>query len=112
MWALGLTQRPDHCAGVTSAAHRPTAKGLASHCTSWGGCGTSLVVLAGFRWPAALFDRCDGGDVVEVGAFVVGLFGVEQALVVPAFDGVGADSEAGGGLGQWEQAAGLQALRV
>jgi transposase len=86
-------------------AGKPRDKGLASHCTSWGICGKSFVVLPGFRWSSDLAERRRLGDEVVVGAFVVAGLTVEQPVVVPAFDGVGAHVHCRGSLVERKQSA-------
>ena len=90
---------------IVLAKGHPERKGCVSHCTSWGVCGVCFGSGPVFWWSAGLLAGCDGGQMVVVGAFVVDGFAGEEVLVLPAFDGVGAHAEGGGGGSEVDEAS-------
>ena len=98
---------------LNTASRAPRMKPRVAYCTSSG------------WWMGRLCLRCSAvceavslvpgwwvgsGRVVEHFVFVVVALGAEETCVVPVLDGRGGDAEAGGHLGQWDQAGFAQAL--
>ena len=106
----------DACAGlgtIQSMGRVGSAldKTLVSYCTFLGGFdASSLGEGASHAFDESGVAGC--GRLVEAFVLVVGFVGGEEAGTVPGFDGGGADVEAVGGLGEGEQAAGLEPFGV
>ena len=89
----------------------PNAKGLASHCTSWGWLGCfSLRESSAARWNEPRITR--GGRLEEMLVLVVGLVADEEAGMMPGLDGVPLHAEMRGDLVEGEQAGSSKPVPV
>jgi Integrase core domain len=91
--------------------YAPNAKGLASHCTSWGGFDQMSVgeLVAETFDDAGVAGR---GRLIESLVLVVGLVPDDQAGGTPLLHGARCDVEAVGDLREIEQAAGTEPIGV
>src|ERR1017187_7876906 len=96
---------------IRTPVRSPHAKGLASHCTSWGWLGCfSLRESSAARWNEPRITR--GGRVEEMLVLVVGLVADEEAGMMPGLDGVPLHAEMRGDLVEGEQAGSSKPVPV
>jgi hypothetical protein len=87
----------------------PKAKGLASHCTSWGWLGCfSLGESSATIWNKSRIAR--GGRLEEIRALVVGLVPAKEAGTMPVLDGCRRHAELRGDLVESEHAGSSEAV--
>jgi hypothetical protein len=96
---------------IRTPIRSPRAKGLASHCTSWGWLGCfSLRESSAARWNEPRITR--GGRLEEMLVLVVGLVADEEAGMMPGLDGVPLHAEMRGDLVEGEQAGSSKPVPV
>ncbi len=96
---------------VKTPVRSPRAKGLASHCTSWGWLGCfSLGESSATIWNKSRIAR--GGRLEEMLVLVVGLVPAKEAGTMPGLDRVRLHAELRGDLGESEHAGSSEAVPV
>jgi len=96
---------------IRTPVRAPRAKGLASHCTSWGWLGCfSLRESSAAGWNEPRITR--GGRLEEMLVLVVGLVADEEAGMMPGLDGVPLHAEMRGDLVEGEQAGSSKPVPV
>jgi putative transposase len=103
--------RAEGIESIRTPVRAPRAKGLASHCTSWGWLGCfSLRESSAARWNEPRITR--GGRLEEMLVLVVGLVADEEAGMMPGLDGVPLHAEMRGDLVEGEQAGSSKPVPV